>query len=82
MTQVLLTLAIGVGGVALGAWLSRRNQSKAAAEQLLVEALNDVVGAIAEVSNGAPNAQARYASATSRATWLARCGCRSASIPG
>lgn len=66
MTQALLTLAAGLGGVALGAWLSRRNQTKAAAEQLLVDALNDVVRGIADIANGVPDAQAGYASAMSR----------------
>lgn len=61
------TFIIGLVGVALGAFLARRNQKRAASEQLLVEALNDMVGAIAEVAGGAgQETQRRYASAVSR----------------
>lgn len=66
MTEAIVTLIVGVGGVALGAWLARRNEKRAAGERLLVEALNDAVASIAEVANGVPDAQARYASAVSR----------------
>lgn len=66
-TGAVITFAVGLGGVALGAWLSRRNQKRSANDRLLVEAINDVVGAIAEVANGATGeAQWRYASAVSR----------------
>jgi hypothetical protein len=67
----LLTTAIagatGVGGVTLGALLNRQNERRARADRLLVDALNDAVGAIAEVadSRGA-RGQSRYASAISR----------------
>lgn len=61
-----ITFAAGVGGVGLGALLARRNERRSANDRLLVEALNDVVGAVAEVANDVPGAQAKYASATSR----------------
>ncbi len=64
---ILTTFIAGFAGVALGAFLARRNQKRAASEQLLVEALNDMVSAIAEVAGGAgQEAQRRYASAVSR----------------
>jgi hypothetical protein len=66
MTQVIVAVAVGIGGIALGAWLSRRNEKRATTDRLLVEALNDLVSAIADVANNVPNAQARYASAVSR----------------
>lgn len=63
----LITFGVGVGGVVLGAALARSNQQRAAKDRLLVEALNDMVGAIAEVAGGAGGeAQWRYASAVSR----------------
>ena len=70
-TQALVTFAVaalgGVGGVLLGAVLERRNEARAQAANLLTQALNDTVAAIAEIANGAgPDAMARFASAVSR----------------
>lgn len=63
----LITFAVGLGGVALGGWLARRNEKRAYGERLLVEALNDAVTAIADVAgDGGGGAQNRYASAASR----------------
>jgi hypothetical protein len=64
--ELIATALVGLGGVALGALLARRHDKQATTERLLVEALNDVVGGIADVSNGVPGAQARYASAQAR----------------
>lgn len=65
--EVVAALAAGVAGVALGAWLARRNEKRAATERLLVEAINDVVDGIARVAQeGTPDAQARYAGALAR----------------
>ena len=62
-----ITFAVGLGGVALGGLLARRNEKRAQGERLLVEALNDAMTAIAEVAGGEGKAaQNRYASATSR----------------
>ena len=66
-TSALITFAVGVGGVVLGAILARRNEQRATADRLLAEALNDLVAAIAEVAGGAGSqAQWRYGSAVSR----------------
>jgi hypothetical protein len=66
MTAV-IALAVGFGGVGLGALLTRRNEQQSRAENLLTQALNDAVAAIAEVaSGGGPDAQAHYASASAR----------------
>lgn len=64
--EVVAALAAGVIGVALGAWLARRNEKRAATEHLLVEAVNDVVDGIAGVAQGTPDAQAQYAGALAR----------------
>ncbi|MGN6258347.1 MAG: hypothetical protein ACTHN3_11450 [Solirubrobacterales bacterium] len=64
--EVAAALAAGVAGVALGAWLARRNEKQAATERLLVEAINDLVDAVAGVAQGVPNAQAQYGSALAR----------------
>jgi hypothetical protein len=66
MPELIATALVGLGGVALGAALARRHSKQATTERLLVEALNDLVGGIADVSNGIPGAQARYASALAR----------------
>jgi len=67
VAQAIVTICLGVGGVALGALLARRNDRRAHADRLLAEALNDLVAAVAEVANGGGlDAQARYASATGR----------------
>jgi hypothetical protein len=64
--EIAPVLAVGVLGVALGAWLARRNEKRAATERLLVEAVSDVVDGIAGVAQGIPGAQARYAAALAR----------------
>ena len=65
--EALATFAIGLGGVALGALLARRNEKRARTDRLLAEALNDAIAAIAEVAGGTgPEAQTRYASAVGR----------------
>lgn len=66
MVEVAAAIGAGVVGVALGAWLARRNEKRAATERLMVEAVNDVVDGVAGVAQGVPNAQARYASALAR----------------
>lgn len=67
MITVVMTAAVGVGGVLLGALLARRNDQQTARDDLLAAALNDLVAAIADVANGGTEpAQARYASAVSR----------------
>lgn len=64
--EIVAALAAGVVGVALGAWLARRNEKRAATERLLVEAVSDVVDGIARVAQGSPDAQALYAAALAR----------------
>lgn len=60
--ELMATILAGLGGVALGAALARRNYKQAATERLLAEALDDVGGAIADAANDVSGAQARYAS--------------------
>lgn len=62
----LVAVAVGFGGVGLGALLARRNERRSRSDVLLVEALNDATAAIAEVAAGAEGAQRRYASAVAR----------------
>jgi hypothetical protein len=62
---------IGLVGVILGsgltALLTRRNERLSHADELLAQAVNDAIDAIADVAAGtARDAQARYASAVSR----------------
>jgi hypothetical protein len=64
--EIVAAFAAGVVGVALGAWLARRNEKRATTERLLVEAVSDVVDGIAGVAQGIPDAQARYAAALAR----------------
>lgn len=64
--EIIAALAGGVVGVALGGWLARRNEKRAATERLLVEAVSDVVDGIAGVAQGVAGAQARYAAALAR----------------
>lgn len=64
--QTAITVCVGVGGVGVGAWLSRRNEKRAHGHQLLVAALSDAVEAIADVAGGQLEAQRRYAGAVSR----------------
>jgi hypothetical protein len=60
------TLTLMVGAL-LGAWLTRRNEKRAAAERLLLDTLSDVVDAIAAVAGGGGrDALQRYASAMAR----------------
>src|SRR6476620_819338 len=62
-----ITFVVGLGGVALGGLLARRNEKRAHGDRLLVEALNDAMTAIAGVAGGEGKAaQNSYASATSR----------------
>lgn len=77
-----VTFVVALGGVGLGAVLSRRNERRAQADRLLVEALNDAVDALAAVAAAQRRlrpemefredrdrldaAQHRYASAVSR----------------
>jgi len=65
----LIALAVGFGGVLLGAVLTRRNDRRSHTDVLLAEAANDAVRAIASVaaSNSTDAAaQTRYASAVAR----------------
>jgi hypothetical protein len=65
----LIALAVGFGGVLLGAALTRRNDRRSHADALLAEAANDAIRAIAGVaSSNSTDAEAlpRYASAVSR----------------
>jgi hypothetical protein len=64
--EVVAALAAGVIGVALGAWLARRNEKQAATERLLVKAVNDLVDSVAGVAQSETGAHARYASALAR----------------
>jgi hypothetical protein len=66
LIEAAAALGAGVLGVILGAWLSRRNERRASTERLLVEAINDLVAAVAGVAQGIPGAQAQYASALGR----------------
>ncbi len=66
MAQAALTIVAGTGGIALGAWLAWRNSRRAATDRLLVEALNDLVAAVADVAGGDQRARRRYASAMAR----------------
>jgi hypothetical protein len=66
MTAV-IAVVVGLGGVVLGALLARHNERRSRADDLLTQALNDAVAAIAEVANGGgSDALAHYASATAR----------------
>jgi hypothetical protein len=63
----LITFAAGLGGVALGGFLARRNERQAQGDRLLVEAINDALTATAEVAQiGDRAAQSRYGSALAR----------------
>jgi len=66
LAQLAITFAVGLAGVALGAWLSRRNEKHAHGERLLVAALSDAVEAVADVAAGEEQAQRRYAGALAR----------------
>jgi hypothetical protein len=66
VVAALVAVAVGFGGVALGALLGRRNEHRSRSDALLVDALNDAVAAIAEAAVGTEGAQQRYASAVSR----------------
>ncbi len=66
LVEILVTLTAAVVGVAIGAQLTRRNERSAHADRLLADTLDDLVSAIADVANGDPDAQRRYAGATAR----------------
>ncbi len=66
MPELVVSVLAVLGGVVLGALLTRRNDKRATSERLLTEALNDIVGGIADAANGVPGAHARYASAMAR----------------
>jgi hypothetical protein len=67
VVAALIALAIGFGGVVLGARLTRRNDRRSRADDLLARALNDAVAAISGVAAGTiPNAMASYGSAVAR----------------
>ncbi|MDO8213537.1 hypothetical protein [Conexibacter sp. CPCC 206217] len=67
VAQAIVTVLVALGGIGLGALLSRHNERRSHADRLLVDALNDLVSAVAEVANGGGlDAQARYASAAAR----------------
>jgi hypothetical protein len=66
MAELVATFVVGLAGVSLGALLARRNEKRAASERLLADALNDVVGGVADEANGMTGAQARYASGMAR----------------
>lgn len=62
-----MTIVVSVvAGIVVGAVLARRNARRSHADELLADALNDLVSAIADVAGGDADAQRRYASATSR----------------
>lgn len=63
--NVALPIVAGLIGVFAGAVLSRRNARRDHVDKLLADALNDLVGAIAEVASGDQAAQRRYSAATS-----------------
>jgi hypothetical protein len=65
------TVIVGFIGIVLGAaltaLLTRQNKRRSHADELLAQAVNDAIDAIAAVAAGiSPDAQARYASAVSR----------------
>jgi hypothetical protein len=64
------TVIVGFVGIALGAaltaLLTRQNERRSHADELLAQATNDAIDAIALVAAGHSDAQARYASAVSR----------------
>lgn len=66
MPELVVSVLAVLGGVALGALLTRRNEKRATNERLLTEALNEIVGGIADAANNIPGAQARYASGMNR----------------
>jgi hypothetical protein len=62
-----VSFVVGILGVVLGAWMTRRNEKKATAERLLIEAVNDALKAIASNAHvGGAETKAAYASAVSR----------------
>jgi hypothetical protein len=67
VVAALIALAIGFGGVLLGARLTRHNDRRSRADDLLARALSDAVAAISDVAAGTvPNAMASYGSAVAR----------------
>ena len=70
-----IALAVGFGGVVLGARLTRRVDRRSRADDLLARALSDAVAAISDVAAGTvPNAMGSYGSAVAghRSTRSAR----------
>lgn len=63
MTEAIVASSSALVGVLLGAWVTRRNDKRAATDRLLVETLNEIVGGISDSASGVPGAQARYATA-------------------
>lgn len=68
VAAVLIGLVVGFGGVLLGAQLTRRNERRSTADDLLAQALSDAIAAIADVAMGDTSKEAlsRYASAMAR----------------
>jgi hypothetical protein len=67
VSTAIVAAASALLGVSLGALLNRRNEKRAQADRLLVDALNDAVAAIADVAQTqGREAQARYGSAVGR----------------
>jgi hypothetical protein len=67
VVAALIALAVGFGGVVLGARLTRRNDRRSRGDDLLARALSDAVAAISDVAAGTvPNAMASYGSAVAR----------------
>lgn len=65
----IIAFAVGLGGVLLGAVLTRRNDRRSRTDALLADAANDAIRAIAYVAGSNSTdaqAQADYASAVSR----------------
>jgi hypothetical protein len=62
-----IALAVGFGGVVLGALLTRHNERRSRADALLAQALSDAIAAISEVKfHESRDALAHYGSAVSR----------------
>jgi hypothetical protein len=60
VTAALIALAVGFGGVLLGATLTRRNDRRSRGDELLAEAANDAIRAIAHVAaSNSTDAQAQ-----------------------
>ena len=64
----LIALVVGLGGVLLGALLTRNNERRSRGDDLLAQAVNDAIDATADAVRPRPpaDARARYASAVAR----------------